>query len=298
VEEAVKNMQPQDVLLLENLRFHPGEEANDPAFAKALASLADVFVMDAFGVAHREHASVVGVTKYLPSGAGFLLQREIELLGRALNSPAKPFGAIFGGAKVSDKILVMEKLLEKLDAIFIGGGLVATFLHSLGYPTGASRVEIDRAPVAARMLKLAKEREIKVFLPVDVVVAESFKPDARHSINVHIEDIPPGWVIMDIGRRTLDLYKLELSKCKMVVWNGPMGVFEFPSFAQGTSKIAQTLANLNAITIVGGGSTAEAVEQLGLVYRMTHVSTGGGASMEFLEGRELPGIRALPDKDR
>ena len=296
-EKAVSRMRSKDILLLENLRFNPGEESNDPDFAGALASLADVFVMEAFGVAHRAHASTIGLPRFLPSASGFLLQREIELLGGALNSPLRPFGAIMGGAKVSDKIPMIENLLDKVDHLFIGGGMAATFLRVLGHSTGNSRVEEDCLGVVDALLKQAEAREVSIHLPVDVVVAETFGTEAQHSLNVPVESIPEGWVIMDIGRRTVERYRGHLPLCKTIVWNGPMGVFEFPPFAEGTSKIAQTLATLNATTLVGGGSTAEAVEQLGLVDRMSHVSTGGGACLEFLEGKTLPGIAALPDKD-
>ncbi len=297
VKAAIATMSAGDIVMLENLRFHAGEEADDPEFARALASLADVFVMDAFAVAHRTHASTVGVPRYLPSVAGFLVQREMELMGKALESPAKPLAALLGGAKVSDKIMVLENLLDKVDRLFIGGGMAVTFLRALGHPTGASSVEEDKLDFASQLLHRAGDKGISVYLPQDVVISEKFGADSGRVRTASADEVPAGWYIMDIGARSVEDFAGGLRECKTVIWNGPMGVFEYPAFAQGTRQIGETLASLDATTIVGGGSTAEAVEELGLMDRMTHVSTGGGASLEFLEGKELPGIAALPDKD-
>lgn len=296
-EKAVSEMRPRDILLLENLRFNPNEENNDTEFARSLASLADVFIMDAFGVAHRSHASTTGVPQFLLSASGFLLQREIEIVGQALHAPSRPFAAILGGSKVSDKIRVIDNLLEKVDHLLIGGGMVATFLSAMGYNTGNSEIEKNCLEIAKRHLDQAKKRGVSIHLPVDVVVAETFGAEAQHSLNTPVDNIPQGWVIMDIGRQTIEQFNKLLSKSKTIMWNGPMGVFEFAPYARGTRKIAYTMANSNATTLVGGGSTAEAVEQMGLLDRMTHVSTGGGASLEFLKGNELPGVAALPDRD-
>jgi len=296
VEAVAAAMQPGDIVLLENLRFHPGEEKNDPGLARALASLADCFVMDAFAVAHRAHASTVGVPKYLPSAMGLLLGREVEMLGQALEAPRRPLAALMGGAKVSDKILVLENLLNKLDHLFIGGGMAVTFLHSLGHPTGASSVETDKLEFAQDILRRAKSHSIKVHLPTDLVVASQFAADPPALKTVAVDQVPEGWFIMDVGMETARQFAAGLRGCRTILWNGPMGVFEMPRFSQGTSAVAKAIAELNeATSMVGGGSTAEAVEQLGLMDRMTHVSTGGGASLEFLEGKELPGIAALPE---
>ena len=298
VESAVERMSAGDILMLENLRFHPEEEKNDPDFARALASLPDVFVMDAFAVAHRAHASTVGVPRYVPSVAGLLMQREIEIMGKALESPTPPQAALLGGAKVSDKIMVLETLLGRIQALFIGGGMSNTFLKAMGYSVGASSVEEDRLEVASQLLQRARDNGIIVHLPQDVVISEEFSadPGPKGVRTVPIDQVPDGWYIMDIGVRSIEAYIAGLQACKTVIWNGPMGVFEFSAFAEGTRKIGEAIASLSATTVVGGGSTAEAVEELGLVDRMTHVSTGGGASLEFMEGKELPGIAALPDK--
>ena len=296
VDAAVARMSPGDIIMLENLRFHPGEEQNDPDFAKALASLADVFVMDAFAVAHRAHASTVGVPQYLPSAAGLLVQQEVELMGRALESPSRPLAALLGGAKVSDKILVLENLLDKVDRLFLGGGMAVIFLKAMGHPTGDSRVEEDRLEFASQLLKRASDKGISVHLPQDVIVSEEFKADSPQVRGVPVDQVPDGWYIMDVGPRSVDDFVAGLRECKTVIWNGPMGVFEFQAFSEGTRQIGRALASMEATTVVGGGSTAEAVEELGLMNKMTHVSTGGGASLEFMEGKELPGIAALPDK--
>jgi phosphoglycerate kinase len=297
VEDAVRKAKPGDVLLLENLRFHPEEERNDLDFARSLASVADVFVDDGFGVAHRAHASTEGVTNFLPSVAGFLMEREVEILGSVLESPERPLVVALGGAKVSDKIGVLENFLDKVDTLLIGGGMAATFLKARGLPVGNSLVEDERLDLARDMMRRAEENGISLLIPVDVVVADSFAAEAR-SRTVDVEDVPDGWYIMDIGHKTLDVFRAEAARGKTILWNGPMGVFEFQAFSRGTRELAAALASLDgATTVLGGGSTAEAVNSLGLADRITHVSTGGGASLEFLEGRTLPGVAALLDKE-
>ena len=292
VERVIQGMKPGDVVLLENVRFYPEEEKNDAAFAKKLASLADVYVNDAFGSAHRAHASTEGVAHYLPAVAGFLMEKELNYLGAALANPARPFVAILGGAKVSDKIKVIDNLLPKVDALLIGGGMANTFLQARGLNIGQSLVEKDKLDVARALLNKAGE---KIALPVDVVVADKFEANAQSKI-VSVDQVPTDWRILDIGPKTIDAFERVLSTAKTVVWNGPLGVFEFPPFAKGTIEIARRLASLNATTIIGGGDSAAAVEQAGVADKMTHISTGGGASLEFLEGRELPGVAALQDK--
>ena len=295
VAEAVSQMSPGDVVLLENLRFHPGEEKNDPQFSRDLAAIADRFVMDAFAVAHRAHASTVGLPKLLPSAMGLLVQREVESMGRALESPERPVAALLGGAKVSDKILVLENLLDELEHIFIGGGMCVTFLKALGANTGASSVETDRLDFAKELMERAEQRNIKVHLPGDLVISDRFG-DGGEVKTVASGQVPDDWFIMDVGDDTAKQFARELAACRTIIWNGPMGVFEIPRFSQGTRVVAQGIAGAEGVTtVVGGGSTAEAVEEMGLMDRMTHVSTGGGASLEFLEGKELPGIAALPD---
>ena len=296
VAARVNAMGAGEIVLLENLRFHPGEEQNDPDFAQALAALADCFVMDAFAVTHRAHASTAGITSLLPSAMGLLVQREVEAMGKALESPASPLAALMGGAKVSDKILVLENLLDKLDCLFIGGGMAVTFLNAQGYATGASPIEADRLDFAREVLERAAARNIAVHLPEDLVIASQFAPDPRETGTVPVGEVPDGWYIMDVGEATAARYAAALESCRTIIWNGPMGVFEMPRFSQGTRLVAEAIAGLEGATsVVGGGSTAEAVEELGLMEQMSHVSTGGGASLEFLEGRELPGIAALPD---
>ncbi|MGC8787525.1 MAG: phosphoglycerate kinase [Anaerolineae bacterium] len=292
VEKAIAAMKPGDVLLLENLRFHAEEEANDPGFAKQLAALADIYVNDAFGAAHRAHASTEGVAHFLPAVAGFLMERELTFLGKALAEPTRPFVAILGGAKVSDKIGVIENLLPKVDWLIVGGGMANTFLKALGYEVGASLVEEDKVELAKDLLQRAGK---KLMLPVDVVIADAFAADAQHQ-TVPVDKVLPGWRILDIGPKSVEAFKAVLQKAKTVVWNGPMGVFEFPAFAAGTVAIAKCLAETDATTIIGGGDSAAAVEQAGVADKMTHISTGGGASLEFLEGRVLPGVAALQDK--
>ncbi len=296
VDSAISAMAPSDVVLLENVRFDPGEEKNDIKFAQRLARLGDLFVMDAFAVAHRAHASTVGVTGFLPSAMGNLVEIEVKALGRALESPEKPLAALMGGSKVSDKILVLENLLDKLDHMFIGGGMSVTFLNALGYNTGASRIEEDLLDFARDILDRAKAKNIAVHLPIDLVVADDFAPLPADVQIVDSSHVPHGSYIMDIGPQTAMQFANGLGECKTIIWNGPMGVFEIARFRQGTRAVAEAISSLSSVTsVVGGGSTAEAVEALGLVDKMTHVSTGGGASLEFLEGRELPGIAALSD---
>jgi len=292
VRAAAERLAEGEVLLLENLRFHPGEEKNDPAFARALASLAEVYVNDAFGTAHRAHASTVGVADYLPAVAGFLVEKEIEFLGQALDSPARPFVTILGGAKISDKIGVVDHLLDKVDRLLVGGGMANTFLKAQGLEMGDSLVEDDALDTARDLLARAGDR---LLLPVDVVVADEFADDAA-SMTVAVENVPPGWRVLDIGPETVACFREALTGARTVVWNGPMGVFEFPNFARGTAALARALAGLEATTIVGGGDSAAAVRQAGLAEEMTHISTGGGASLDMLEGKTLPGLAALEDK--
>jgi phosphoglycerate kinase len=292
VEAVVATMKPGDVVLLENLRFHPEEEKNDPAFAQQLARLGDVYVNDAFGSAHRAHASTEGVSHYLPAVAGFLMEKELTFLGRALANPEHPFIAIIGGAKISGKIDVIENLLPRVDALLIGGGMANTFFKAQGYAVGESLVEDDRLDMARAVLARAGR---KLVLPVDVVIADAFSAEARTRI-AGVDEVPAGWRIMDIGPATIERFNQELATAKTVVWNGPMGVFEMQPFAAGTVAVAEILAESKAMSIIGGGDSAAAVEQAGLAGKMTHISTGGGASLEFLEGKELPGVAALLDK--
>ncbi|MBI3998363.1 MAG: phosphoglycerate kinase, partial [Armatimonadetes bacterium] len=294
VEAAVARMQPGDIVLLDNLRFHPGEEANDPAFAAQLARLADLFVNDAFGAAHRAHASTAGVAAYLPAVAGFLMEKELRHLGEALNAPVRPLVAILGGKKVSDKIGVIQHLLTKADALLIGGGMAYTFLRARGFEIGTSVCETDRLTLAADLLDDAARRGVAMHLPVDVVVAADVAAGAEHRV-VDAAAIPSGWAGVDIGPKTAALFAGVIGQARTILWNGPMGVFEIPAFAGGTRAVAEAMARSHAVTVVGGGDTAAAVEEFGLADRMTHISTGGGASLEFLEGRELPGIAALQD---
>ena len=294
-EAAVQALQPGGILLLENLRFHPEEEQNDPLFAQALARLADIYANDAFGTAHRAHASIAGVAAYLPAVSGLLMEKEIGYLGRVLSNPERPFTAILGGAKVSDKIKVVENLLTKVDSLIIGGGMANSFLKALGLNVGSSKVNEDGPEHARKALDDAQDRGIRILLPTDAVVAEKFEADAAHA-TVPLGDVPAGWLVLDIGPETRKQFAEEIRGAKTVVWNGPMGVFEWKAFAGGTKAVAQAMAGSRATTIVGGGETAEAVESLGLADKMTHVSTGGGATLEFLEGRALPGVAALRDR--
>ena len=296
VEDTVRALPEAGIAMLENLRFHPGEEANDSQFASALASVADVYVNDAFGTAHRAHASTEGVAGYLPAVAGFLMARELEMLGSALDSPERPFTAVLGGAKVSDKIKVLKNLAKRADTLIVGGGMGTTFLKAEGLDVGSSAVDDDEVALAAELITLARSGGPELLLPVDLVVANSFQEDAITQ-TVDAKDIPEGWMVMDIGPRTAERFAAALKQSRTVLWNGTMGVFEWASFAAGTRAVANTLAALDdATTVVGGGSTAEAVSLLGLAGRMTHVSTGGGASLEFLEDKVLPGVAALMDK--
>lgn len=294
-KKLTSNMKEKDIVLLENVRFVKGETKNDPEFAKKLASLADIFVNDAFGTAHRAHSSTAGIAEYLPSVMGFLIGKEVDIMGKALEDPARPFIAILGGAKVSDKISVIENLLTKVDSLIIGGAMAYTFLKAQGVNVGISRVEEDRIDIAKQTLELAKQKGVKLFLPVDHVVAKEFSNDAAHENTSGVE-IKDGFMGLDIGEKTAKLYADEIAKAKTVIWNGPMGVFEMSNYANGTIKVAQAMANSSAVTIVGGGDSAAAAEQFGFADKMTHVSTGGGASLEFLEGKILPGIDALENK--
>jgi len=297
VEKQVAAMQDGDVLLLENLRFHPGEEKNDPEFCKQLAALAEVYVNDAFGTAHRAHASTEGVAHLLqPAAAGYLMEKELKYLGQALADPERPFVAVLGGAKVSDKITVIENLLPKLDALIIGGGMAYTFLKARGVPVGRSLVETDKIDLARDLLGQAETKGVRILLPIDHVIAREFKEDAEHR-TCGLEEIPEDWMALDIGPGTAASYAAVIAGAKTVVWNGPMGVFEFPAFAAGTLAVAKVLAESSALSIIGGGDSVAAVNQSGLQGSMTHISTGGGASLEFLEGRTLPGVAALTDKD-
>lgn len=296
-ENAIKytnEMKNGDVVLLENVRFIKTETKNDLDFAKKLASLADIFVNDAFGTAHRANSSTVGIANYLPAVAGFLIEKETSIMGKALDNPERPFVAILGGAKVSDKIGVINNLLDKVDKLIIGGGMAYTFLKAKGMNVGKSLLEEDKVELAKEMMKKAEEKGVKLLLPIDNVAAKEFKADAKWK--VFENGMPDDYEGLDIGPKTIKLFEDELKGAKTVVWNGPMGVFEMPAFAVGTKKIAEALSNLNATTIIGGGDSAAAVEQLGFADKMTHISTGGGASLEFLEGLELPGIAALNDK--
>ncbi|MCL6599299.1 MAG: phosphoglycerate kinase [Alicyclobacillus macrosporangiidus] len=294
-EQAARGLAPGEVLVLENLRFHPEEEKNDPAFAEALARLGDVYVNDAFGAAHRAHASTAGVARYLPAVAGLLMEREIDVMGRALERPERPFTAIIGGAKVSDKIGVIENLLPKVDHLLIGGGMANTFLAVQGHDMGKSLVETEALDTARRLLQAAADRGAQLLLPLDLVVADRFAPDAERRVCAAGE-VPPDGMALDIGPETTAKYQEVIRQAKTVIWNGPMGVFEMPAFARGTLAIAEAMAQVQGVTIVGGGDSVAAVEQAGLADRMTHVSTGGGASLEFLEGKTLPGVAALRDK--
>ncbi len=298
VKAAVDSLAAGDVLLLENARFYAGEEANDPEFAKQLGELADVYVNDAFGTAHRAHASTEGVTKYVETCvAGYLIEKELKFLQNAIENPQRPLAAIVGGSKVSSKIGVIDTLLEKVDKLFIGGGMIFTFYKARGLSVGKSLVEEDKLELAKSLEAKAKERGVELLLPTDVVLADNFAPDANDQ-TVAVESIPDGWMGLDIGPDSIKTFQAALEQCKSVIWNGPMGVFEFDKFAKGTEAIAQTLAGLTekgTITIIGGGDSVAAVEKVGVAEKMSHISTGGGASLELLEGKVLPGIAALDD---
>jgi phosphoglycerate kinase (EC 2.7.2.3) len=294
-KEAVNALKEGEVVLLENVRFHKEETKNDLEFAKALASFGEIYVNDAFGTAHRAHASTEGVARFLPAVAGYLIKKELDVMGKALSNPERPFVAILGGAKVSDKIGVIENLIEKVDTLIIGGGMAYTFFKARGYEIGSSLLEEDKVDLARSLEEKAKAKGVKFLLPIDNVVAKEFKADAEHKV-VPSEEIPAGWQGLDIGPKTRELFGEEIKKAKTVVWNGPMGVFEMPAFAKGTEAIARYMSECEGTTIIGGGDSAAAVEQLGYADKMTHISTGGGASLEFLEGKELPGVAALNDK--
>ena len=289
-------LQNGEILMLENVRFHKEETKNDPDFAKELASMAEIYVNDAFGTAHRAHASTEGVTKYLPSVCGYLIKKEIDFMGKALSNPERPFVAILGGAKVSDKINVIDNLLDKCNAIIIGGGMAYTFERAKGFSVGKSICEEDKLDLARGLMEKAKEKGVQFLLPLDNIVVEEFKNESPSKC-VEAEEIPDGWMGVDIGPKTIESYIDVIKNAKTIVWNGPMGVFEFANFAVGTRAIAKALAESNATTIIGGGDSAAAVEQMGFAAKMSHISTGGGASLEFLEGKVLPGIAALLPKE-
>lgn len=284
-----------EVMLLENVRFEPGEEKNDEELSKKFASLAEVYVNDAFGTAHRAHSSTTGVASFLPAVSGFLIEKELNFMGSALENPERPFMAILGGRKVSDKIGVIEALIEKVDVLMIGGAMAYTFFRAMGYSVGNSICEEDKLDLAKELMEKAKSKGVKFMLPIDTKVGKEFSKDTE-SKTVKFTEIPDGWEGFDIGAETIALYSEELKKAKTVIWNGPVGLFEFDQFAIGTNSIAKILADLDAVTIVGGGDSAAAVEKAGLAEKFTHISTGGGASLEFLEGKKLPGIEALQDK--
>ena len=297
-EDAMKKaseLKEGEILLLENVRFHREETDNDPEFSKKLASMAEIYVNDAFGTAHRAHSSTTGIASYLPAVAGFLIEKELKFLGEAVNNPARPFMAILGGAKVSDKIGVIDSLLDKVDTLMIGGGMAYTFFKAQGYEVGNSICELDKLDLAKELMEKAKNKGVNLMLPVDTKIGKEYKEDTE-SKTVKYTEIPADWEGFDIGEETIKIYSEELQKAKTVVWNGPLGLFEFPQFAIGTDEIAKVLANLDATTIIGGGDSAAAVKKAGLEDKMTHISTGGGASLEFLEGKKLPGIEALMDK--
>jgi len=292
VERAVVKLKPGDVFLLENLRFHPEEEENGASFAQALARLADIYVNDAFGASHRAHASIVGVANYLPAVAGLLVEKEIKVLEGILAHPAHPFAELAGGAKVSDKIGVLENTLNKVDCLLIGGGMAATFLKAKGYEVGLSLMEDDKQDFAAKLMKEATQLGVRLMLPVDVVIADAVSAEAKFK-TVSVKDIELDWRIVDIGPQTISNFSEELRRCQTIFWNGPMGIYEIPQFARGTQAMAKLLASLKATTIIGGGSTAEVVTAMKLADKMTFVSTGGGASLRFLGGGKLPGVEVL-----
>ena len=294
-KQKAANLKQGQIMLLENVRFHKEETDNSPEFAKELASMAQIYVNDAFGTAHRAHSSTAGVAAYLPAVSGFLIEKELKFLGNAINNPQRPFVAILGGAKVSDKIGVIDSLLDKVDTLMIGGGMAYTFFKAQGYEVGNSICELDKLDLAKQAMEKAKEKGVKLMLPVDTKIGKEFKPDTE-SKTVAWTEIPEGWEGFDIGEKTIEMFKNELKTAKTVVWNGPLGLFEFDQFAIGTNEIAHALAEIDATTIIGGGDSAAAVEKAGLADKMTHISTGGGASLEFLEGKKLPGIECLQDK--
>ncbi len=294
-KSKAENLKEGEILLLENVRYHKEETDNNPEFAKKLADMAEIFVNDAFGAAHRAHASTAGIADYIPAVSGFLIEKELTVLGDAINNPERPFMAILGGAKVSDKIGVIDSLLDKVDTLMIGGGMAYTFFKAQGYNVGNSICEVDKVDLAMQAMEKAKEKGVKLLLPVDTKIGKEFKPDTE-SKTVDWTEIPDEWEGFDIGQKTIEIFKEELKKAKTVIWNGPLGLFEFDQFAIGTNEIAKVLSELSATTIIGGGDSGAAVEKAGLADKMTHISTGGGASLEFLEGKKLPGIECLQDK--
>ena len=294
-QKLVSEMKEGDIVLLQNVRYEPGEEKNDPELSKKFASLAEIYVNDAFGTAHRAHSSTTGVADYLPAVSGFLIEKELNFLGTALENPERPFMAILGGKKVSDKIGVIEALIEKVDVLMIGGAMAYTFFKSMGHNVGNSICELDKLDLAQELMKKAKAKGVKFLLPVDTKVGKEFDPNTE-SKTVKYTEIPDGWDGYDIGEETIKLYTEELKNAKTVIWNGPLGLFEFDQFAVGTNSIAKALADIDAVKIIGGGDSAAAVEKAGLAEKFTHITTGGGASLEFLEGKKLPGIEALKDK--
>ena len=296
VEAQVAALKPGGILLLENVRFHAGEESNDPGFAAQLAGLADIYVDDAFGTAHRSHASTEGVAHHLPAVAGLLMEAELDALGGLLHSPARPFVAVVGGAKVSGKLEVLQLLLSVVDTLIVGGGMAGTFLAARGLEVGDSILERDLIPAASALVGAAAAKGVPLLLSVDVVISDRFAADAEQRV-VAVEEIPPGWQIMDIGPRTIELFMGALRDARTVFWNGPMGAFEMPPFAKGTNAIAHALAESGAVTVVGGGDSVAAIDQLGLADKMTHISTGGGAALKFLEGKALPGLAALEERE-
>ncbi|MFB4210444.1 phosphoglycerate kinase [Shouchella sp. JSM 1781072] len=296
VEKAVSSMNNGDIAVLENVRFYPGEEKNDAELAKAFANVADLYVNDAFGAAHRAHASTEGIAQYLPSAAGFLMEKELDVLGKALETPERPFTAVIGGAKVKDKIGVIDHLLDKVDNLIIGGGLAYTFVKAQGHEVGKSLLEEDKIDLAKQFMQKAKDKGVNFYMPEDVIVADDFSDDANKK-EVAITEIPADWEALDIGPKTAKTYANVLKESKLVIWNGPMGVFELESFAKGTKAIADALAEAEGTySVIGGGDSAAAVEKFGLAEKMSHISTGGGASLEFMEGKDLPGVVALSDK--
>ena len=294
-KSIANSLQEGEVMLLENVRFDAREEKNNPEMARELASLAEIYVNDAFGTSHRAHASTAGVADYLPAVSGFLIEKELDFMGDALDNPTRPFVAILGGKKVSDKIGVINALLEKVDTLMIGGAMAYTFFKAQGYGVGNSICELDKLDLALELMEKAKQKGVKMMLPVDTKLGKEFDKDTE-SKTVKANEIPDGWEGFDIGEETIKLYKEELKNAKTIVWNGPLGLFEFDQFAIGTNEIAKTLAEVDAVTIIGGGDSAAAIEKAGLADKMTHISTGGGASLEFLEGKKLPGIECLEDK--
>lgn len=294
VENAISKMENGDIVLLENVRFHAGEEKNDPELAKEFAKLADLFVNDAFGAAHRAHASTAGIAEHVPAVSGLLLEKELDVLGKALSNPERPFTAIIGGAKVKDKIGVIDHLLDIVDNLIIGGGLSYTFLKAQGYEIGKSLLEEDKMDLALSFIKKAEENGVKLYLPIDVVVADDFSVDANTKV-VELDSIPKDWEGLDIGPKTTELYADVIANSKLIIWNGPMGVFELEPFENGTKRVAEAMAETNAYTVIGGGDSAAAVEKFNVGEKMDHISTGGGASLEFMEGKELPGVTALDD---